>query len=75
MTPEESEPGAARDGWLTASDAPAAGARVEMRRRGDGGMDVRSSDAPDRVLTFRDDEWRAWLDGVSRHEFDHLGQD
>ena len=63
------------DGWFWASDAPAEGARIEMRQRGDGGMDVRTSDNPDHVLTYTRNEWVAWLDGASKHEFDHLATD
>jgi hypothetical protein len=60
------------DGWFWASDAPAEGARIEMRHRADGGMDVRTSDRPDTVLSYTRSEWVAFLDGATHHEFDHL---
>ena len=60
------------DGWFWASDAPAEGARIEMRHRADGGTDVRTSDNPDRVLSYTRAEFEAWLDGCDNGEFDHL---
>lgn len=63
------------DGWFWASDAPSEGARIEMRRRDDGGMDVRTSDHPDTVLHYTHSEWVAFLDGCQKHEFDHLASD
>lgn len=63
------------DGWFWASDAPEDGPRLEMRRRDDGGMDLRTSDDPDTVLSYTRTEWDCWLDGVNNHEFDHLAED
>ena len=60
------------DGWFWASDVPADGARVEMRHRGDGGMDVRTSADPDKVLSYTRNEWLAFLDGCENFEFDRL---
>ena len=65
-------PAVGPDGWFWASDAPAQGPRIEMRRREDGGMDVRVSDDPDTTLRFSRSEWVCWVDGAERHEFDHL---
>jgi hypothetical protein len=61
--------------WMSSSTAPEDGDRVEMRRRADGGVDVRNSAHPDTVLHYTRAEFLAWLDGVSKHEFDHLGAD
>jgi hypothetical protein len=63
------------DGWFWASDAPTQGARIEMRRRDDGGMDVRTFADPGKVLSYTRAEWVAWLDGASHAEFDHLWAD
>jgi len=60
------------DGWFWASDAPAQGARIEMRHRGDGGIDVRTSADPDKVLSYTRNEWLAFLDGCENFEFDRL---
>lgn len=62
------------DGWFWASDAPTEGARIEMRHRDDGGMDVRTSDRPGTVLAFTPGEWDAFLDGTRNREFDHLAE-
>jgi len=40
------QPAIGAHSWFWACDAPAEGARIEMRQRGDGGMDVRTSDNP-----------------------------
>lgn len=69
------QPHVSADGWFSASMAPAEGARVEMRPRADGGMDLRSSEYPDVVLHYTRSEWEAWLDGANKHEFDHLAED
>lgn len=58
--------------WISSSTAPADGGRVEMRRRADGGLDVRNSEHPETVLHYTRNEFLAWLDGVSKREFDHL---
>lgn len=76
----ESIPGVPRpatggDGWFWASDAPSDGARIEMRRRDDGGMDVRTSDEPDKIMTYTRNEWVCFLDGCANFEFDHLAAD
>jgi hypothetical protein len=70
--PVAPSPATGADGWFWASDAPAEGPRIEMRHRADGGMDVRTSDKPGKVLEFTRAEWLAWLDGVAHREFDHL---
>lgn len=63
----------ADDEWLSSSTSPAEeGGRVEMRRRADGGVDLRNSEDPETVLHYTREEFLAWLDGVSKHEFDHL---
>jgi hypothetical protein len=62
-------------GWISSSTASDIGGRVEMRRRPDGGVDVRDSTAPDTVLHFTKAEFEAWLDGVSKQEFQHLAAD
>jgi hypothetical protein len=46
-----------------------------MRRRPDGGVDVRDSARPETVLHFTKTEFAAWLDGVSKREFHHLTAD
>ncbi|HET9656750.1 MAG TPA: DUF397 domain-containing protein [Kineosporiaceae bacterium] len=61
--------------WISSSTAPADGGRVQMRRRTDGGVDVRDSAHPDTVLHFTKAEFEAWLDGVSKREFHHLATD
>ena len=58
--------------WISSSTAPEGGGRVEMRRRADGGVDVRDSEHPETVLRYTRNEFLAWLDGVSKREFDHL---
>lgn len=58
--------------WISSSTAPDDGGRVEMRRREDGGVDVRDSAHPETVLHFTKAEFEAWLDGVSKREFQHL---
>jgi hypothetical protein len=58
--------------WISSSTAPDSQGRVEMRRRADGGVDVRNSAYPDTVLHYTRGEFLAWLDGVSKREFDHL---
>jgi hypothetical protein len=45
-----------------------------MRRRPDGGVDVRDSECPETVLHFTKAEFAAWLDGVSKREFHHLAE-
>ena len=57
--------------WITASGAGDLGDQVEMRRH-DGMVEVRDSRNPGTVLRFTSAEWRAWLDGARRGEFDHL---
>jgi hypothetical protein len=61
--------------WISSSTAPDGGGRVEMRRRPDGGVDVRDSEHPESVLHFTKTEFAAWLDGVSKREFHHLAAD
>jgi hypothetical protein len=61
--------------WISSSAAPAGGGRAEMRRRADGGVDLRNSDHPEVVLHYTRNEFLAWLDGVSKREFDHLAAD
>lgn len=66
-------PGTPADGeWVSAAAAPAEGGRPELRRRADGGVDLRNSDDREAILHFTKGEFLAWLDGVSKHEFDHL---
>lgn len=62
-------------GWISSSASTSGTGRVQMRRSDDGGVDVRNSDEPDVVLHYTRDEWEAWLDGVSKREFDHLVPD
>lgn len=62
-------------GWISSSTAPDDGGRVEMRRRADGGVDVRNSEHPETVLHYTKAEFAAWLDGVSKREFHHLAAD
>lgn len=61
--------------WISASGSPSEGGRPELRRRADGGVDLRNSADPDVVLHYTQGEFLAWLDGVSKHEFDHLVAD
>jgi hypothetical protein len=61
--------------WISSSTAPAAEGRVEMRRRADGGIDVRDSAHPEATLHFTRAEFLAWLDGVAKREFHHLAAD
>ena len=59
--------------WMTSAASADETARVEVRRRGKF-IEVRDSrdgdDGP--VLQFTPGEWRAWLDGARKGEFDHL---
>jgi hypothetical protein len=48
----------------------AAGECVEVATSA-GEILVRSSTSPGRVLNFTSDEWRAFVDGVRRGEFDY----
>jgi hypothetical protein len=61
--------------WISSSTAPTEGGRAEMRRRADGGVDLRNSDYPDIILHYTKNEFLAWLDGVSKREFDHLADE
>lgn len=63
------------DRWISSSTAPKGEGRVEMRRRADGGVDVRNSEHPETVLHYTKAEFAAWLDGVQHQEFDHLASD
>jgi hypothetical protein len=59
--------------WIAAQATDEDGACVELRRVGDT-IEVRESKHPDGpVLGFTPREWAAWLDGVKKGEFDHLG--
>ena len=59
--------------WIKASNSAQQGDCVEMRRA-DGMIEVRGT--KDRgagpVLRFTPAEFAAWLDGVTKGEFDHL---
>jgi len=58
--------------WIKASASAEGGNCVELRRHGDA-VEVRDSKHPDgAVLRFTPAEFAAWLDGATRHEFDHL---
>ena len=46
------------------------GACVEVADCDDGGVKVRASLTPERVVTFTRDEWRAFIAAVKRDEFD-----
>jgi hypothetical protein len=48
------------------------GACVEVRSRGDGDVDLRSSRDVSVIVTFTAVEWRCFLDGVKAGEFDHV---
>jgi hypothetical protein len=59
--------------WIKASASAGAGQCVEMRRRTDGGIDLRDSKDPEgTVLHYTPGEFAAWLDGAKKGEFDHL---
>lgn len=49
-----------------------AGACVEVRSRGDGDVELRSSRDVSVIVTFTAVEWRSFLDGVKAGEFDHV---
>lgn len=58
--------------WIKASMSGDQGACVEQRRH-QGMIEVRDSkDSSGPVLRFTSAEFRAWLDGARRGEFDHL---
>lgn len=58
--------------WVKASASNADGTCVEQRRVGDV-IEVRDTkDRSGPVLRFTPAEYRAWLDGVAKGEFDHL---
>jgi hypothetical protein len=57
--------------WRKSSHSGSNGTCVEVARLADGTTAVRDSKAPDGpILTFRLDEWAAFLDGVKAGEFD-----
>ncbi len=59
--------------WRKAS-ASANGSCVEVAPLPDGGVAVRDSkDRSGPVLGFTRQEWAAFLDGMGKGEFDHLG--
>jgi Domain of unknown function (DUF397) len=61
-------------GWRKASASGNNGC-VELAPLPGGGIAVRDSKDPaGAVLSFTAHEWASFLDGLSRGEFDHLGQ-
>lgn len=61
--------------WLSASTAPDGPDRVQARHH-DGFIELRDGNDPDgTVLRFTPGEWRAFLDGARKREFDHLVAD
>lgn len=57
--------------WVKANRSVASGACVELAVDGDL-IALRNSRDRDNVLRFTRDEMRAFFDGASHHEFDHL---
>ena len=60
-------------GWVKSSLSFSNGNCVEVTGLPDGCVAVRNSREPHRILAFTSDEWHAFLDGVRKREFDHLG--
>ncbi len=61
-----------QDAWRKSSHSGGEGGNcVQVRRRSDGGRDVRDSKNPDGpVLAFTSEEWKAFASGVKDGEFD-----
>lgn len=61
-----------RLGWLKAAASGSNGC-VEIAALPDGGVAVRDSkNATSPILTYTAHEWRCFLDGAKKGEFDHL---
>lgn len=56
--------------WRRASHCENGATCVEVRRASGGGVNVRQSTVPDRVMWFSDTEWTAFIAGVRAGEFD-----